>query len=377
MIKDRIKISAGYFISGNKKHPYAPLSSLWYKFQVVSASFRNFLSLEYKAHEPTFYRLLNNQKQAYAEQSLSGLPDNLKVRFHGYTLRDIKERPGIICTFHSGSFRMIGHYLAKNGIPFVLLVSKNGLQQENELVNRKYDERQRQMLGFDLIDANDRNSVLKISRELRNGKSILIYMDGNTGAGDETASHNLLSVPFLNQRIRARAGAAFISYLASVPIYPVISTRQWTLVPCLDFFPPILPDKEMDRQVFVKKAVSHIYNYLEKAVKQKPWQWEAWLYLHEHAEIVHPVPEQEPLPIPMETKKKRPIRFNEADYSFFNIKGRYFLFRKSDYQCFEIEHWLYLRLFDIYRQEYTYTVPKLQRNHMGDLVANSVVLEIQ
>ncbi len=378
MVKDKLIIPAGFFTSGHENNRFAPISSLWYKFQVVSASFHNFLpSLEYREHEPNFIRLLENQKRTYAEQYISGLPDKLKVRFHGYTLQDIKDRPGIICTFHSGSFRMIGHYLAENGISFVLLVSKDGLQREDELASRKYDERQRQMLGLDLIDANDSNSLFRITRELRKGKSILIYADGNTGTGDERSGHNLLSIPFLNQQIRARAGAAFISHLTSVPIYPVISTRQWKYVPCLDFFRPILPDKKLNRQVFAEQAISRIYKYLEKAVEKKPWQWEAWLYLHEHAGITNPIPEQESLPIRAEGKKKRQVRFNEQDYSFFSVYGKYFLFRKSNYQCFEIERWLYQRLIGIYMQDYAYTVAMLKRNRMGSLVTNRVVLEIQ
>ncbi|MFD2964792.1 hypothetical protein, partial [Olivibacter jilunii] len=127
-----------FAISGIKV-PLEPTNPFWYKFQVVSASFRNFLpSMEYGEHESNFFKLLTNQQQSYFEQSLPDVPKNLKVRFHGYALQDIKNRPGVIATFHSGSFRMIGHYLAKNDIPFVLVVSKDGMQRETELVDSKY-----------------------------------------------------------------------------------------------------------------------------------------------------------------------------------------------------------------------------------------------
>lgn len=277
---------------------------------------------------------------------------------------------------YNGSFRMIGHYLAKNDIPFALVVSEGGMQKENELVDLKYDSQRIKHLGFHLINANDKNSLLRINRELRDGKNILVYVDGNTGTGDDLTSRNLISIPFLNQHIKVRAGAAFISYLSKSPIYPVVSTRQWKRVPCLDFFPPILPNKELNRQIFIEQAVSRIYKYLEKAVSKRPWQWETWLHLHEHADIVNPIAEQISEPIITEGKKKRLIRFNEEDYSFFSITGKYFLFRKRDYQCFDIEHWLYRRLEQIYRRDYPFTVPLLQRNHMSDLITNRVVLEI-
>lgn len=365
------------FAISHKGISLAPTSPFWYKFQVVSASFRNFLpSLEYGEHETNFFKMLTNQQQSYFEQSLQDVPENLKVRFHGYTLQDIKARPGVIATFHSGSFRMIGHYLAKNDVPFALVVSKNGMQKENELVNMKYDSQKIEHLGFNLINANDKNSLLRINRELRDGKNILVYVDGNTGTGGDLTSRNLISIPFLNQHIKVRAGAAFISYLSKSPIYPVVSTRQRKFVPRLDFFPLILPNKERNRQMFVEQAVSRIYKYLENAVSEKPWQWETWLHLHEHADIVNPIAEQISEPIITEGKKKRLIRFNEEDYSFFSIAGKYFLFRKRDYQCFGIERWLYRRLEQIYRRDYPFSVPLLKRNHMSDLITSRVVLEI-
>ncbi|WP_404274001.1 hypothetical protein [Olivibacter sp. EAT-5] len=365
-----------FAISGIKV-PLEPTNPFWYKFQVVSASFRNFLpSMEYGEHESNFFKLLTNQQQSYFEQSLPDVPKNLKVRFHGYALQDIKNRPGVIATFHSGSFRMIGHYLAKNDIPFVLVVSKDGMQRETELVDSKYNSQKIEHLGFNLINANDKNSLLRINRELRDGKNILVYVDGNTGTGNDLTGRNLLSIPFLNQRIKIRAGAAFISYISNTPIYPVVSTRQWKLVPCLGFFPPILPNKERNRQIFIEQAISRIYKYLENAVSEKPWQWETWLHLHEHADIVNPIAEQISEPIVTETKKKRLVKFNKEDYSFFSIAGKYFLFRKRDYQCFGIERWLYQRLEQIYRRDYPFTVPLLQRNHMKDLITNRVVLEI-
>ena len=366
-----------YFIGNHKKILLDPMDPFWYKFQVVSASFRNFLpSLKYTEHESNFFKLLTNQRQSYFEQSLQDVPENLKVRFHGYALQDIKDSPGVIATFHSGSFRMIGHYLAKNDIPFVLVVSKDGMQKETELVDFKYDNKKIEHLGFNLINANDKNSLLRINRELREGKNILVYVDGNTGTGNDLTGRNLLSIPFLNQHIKVRAGAAFISYLSKSPIYPVVSTRQWKRVPCLDFFSPILPNKERNRQIFIEQAILRIYKHLEKAVSKKPWQWESWLHLHEHADIVNPIAEQISEPIITEGKKKRLVRFNEEDYSFFGITGKYFLFRKSDYQCFGIERWLYRRLEQIYRRDYPFTVPLLQRNHMKDLITNRVVLEI-
>ncbi|QNL50268.1 hypothetical protein H8S90_01145 [Olivibacter sp. SDN3] len=368
--------SLGFAVS-HKRISLEPTNPFWYKFQVVSASFRNFLpSMEYNEHESNFFKLLTNQQQSYFEQSLPDVPKNLKVRFHGYTLQDIKARPGVITTFHSGSFRMVGHYLAKNDIPFVLVVSQDGMQKETELVDSKYDNKKIEHLGFNLINANDKNSLLRINRELRDGKNILVYVDGNTGTGNDLTGRNLLSIPFLNQHIKVRTGAAFISYLSKTPIYPVISTRQWKLVPYLDFFPPIIPDKESNRQIFIVQAVSRIYKHLENAVFKKPWQWETWLHLHEHADIVNPIPEQLSEPLISEGKKKRLVKFNKEDYSFFSIKGRYFLFRKSDYQCFGIERWLYQRLEQIYRREYPFTVPLLQRNHMSDLITNGIVLEI-
>ncbi|WP_165447055.1 hypothetical protein [Olivibacter jilunii] len=350
---------------------------LWFKYQMVSASFRNFLpELDYRQHRRLFDLLMRNQQLAHQEQKPSALKGEVMLNFSGkYTLEDLRERPGIIATFHSGSFRLIGHLFVKEKVPFSLLVAGDGLEKEDQMVSEQYGKENLKSFGFDLINANRENALLKMCRELRAGKNILVYLDGNTGANGHSENRNLILLRFLYQRIRVRAGAAYAAYLTEAPIYPVISTRRWKYRPRLDFFPPVIPDRSTDRATFVEMALKRLYGYLEDTVKEKPWQWNGWLHLHRHAEIINPVPEQIRIKSMPKGTKGRYVMFNERDYAIFSTDDLYFLLRKKDYACFEIKNWRYHHIYNVYMGNSRLTVPMARRNNMEDLLDNGVLIE--
>lgn len=353
-----------------------PNDLLWFKSQIVSASFRNFLpDIEPEKHEALFKKLLLNLRIADMEQSMPELLKELPTHFcEGNNLEQIRKVPGVIATFHTGSFRLIGHYLAINQIPFTLVVSGNGLKREDSLVDTVYNTEQRETIGFDLIDANEKSCMLKICRALKEKRNVLIYVDGNTGVGEEIDNENLIEIPFLGQQISIRTGASFAAGIANVPLYPVICRRRWHYTTMLEFKPPIMPNHSLNRKEFAAASMSTIYRYLETIVKEKPWQWEGWLYLHHCAKVVaedslHITESQ------TQGGRNRKVMFNRNDYSFFRLDGKCFLFRKIDYACFEVEQWLYIRLQQLYEGNYKFTVPMLERNRMKDLIRNRVVLE--
>src|SRR5690606_19618362 len=113
--------------------------------------------------------------------------------------------------------------------------------------------------------------------------------------------------------------------------------------PELQFQRPTVPDRSLDKKVFVESAMTSLYKSLEEIVYEKPWQWDGWIYLHHFAKIINDKSILSEVIYDDQTVKKF-VTFNKRDYGFFQVDGKCFLFRKADYGCFEVERWLYIRL---------------------------------
>ena len=97
-------------------------------------------------------------------------------------------------------------------------------------------------------------------RELKNGKSLLLYIDGNTGSGSNTMNnHNHLVVDFFSGKIFARKGIALLAHIAHSPIITVASYRKFVDDIRLRFFDPIYADTKQERSAFTKTTTQKIY----------------------------------------------------------------------------------------------------------------------
>ena len=62
---------------------------------------------------------------------------------------------------------------------------------------------------------------MSLIREIKKGKSILIYIDGNLGASKK--KDNLCQINFLDDKINVRKGVAYLAYLTKTPISSIIN----------------------------------------------------------------------------------------------------------------------------------------------------------
>lgn len=190
-------------------------------------------------------------------------------------------RPGIIATYHSGSYRLLNLCLLRAGIPLVLIVSKDVALREQQLMLQRVRDMQGQTPHSPqliLLEAEDPLVLRKVVRLIGQGYHLSIYVDGNTGVTDP-AKARMLAVPFLSGQLRVRQGIGAISYLANVPIYPVIS-RVEQGNSRFAFAPPVLRAPNTGREEYVQAATRTLYDFLATHVYQYPGQWECWHYLH-------------------------------------------------------------------------------------------------
>lgn len=315
------------------------------KYHIVSASLSNYLpEIDCKNHENIFRNILLHQQLSHLEQASH---DALQYIFYE-NLSDtiwkiLKNKPAIICTFHTGSYRLINLFLAKNKIPYSLVIANSVIKTQGDLFNELYKDVTNNTgeVDFEIINAEHPSSGFQMLKNLKKGRALLLYIDGNTGAGSGTIKNeNHCKVSFLAQALFARKGIGFLAHAAQVPILPIACYRKSLEDIRLRFFEPIYPNANEAREGFATRSTQVIYDLFTPIIQQYPEQWEAWLYLHKSAHIINGYQKRGELQL----GKNRKLVLNTSLYSVFSIAGKAFLFNKNTYLAYPINNNVYALL---------------------------------
>jgi len=194
---------------------FAPeiMEQLSAQYAFVSASLSNFLpAIPISRHEALYRQVLLHQKISILDETSPWHPmQELQCGFlENIDMNIIRNHPAVFCTMHTGSYRLINYFLKQHRIPFVLVANKQIVDTEKDRFEKHYNAFAVEGgLPLSLIDAEHPISALMMFRALKKGYSLLLYIDGNTGAGEAFAENeNICSVNFLAQNIYARSGAA-------------------------------------------------------------------------------------------------------------------------------------------------------------------------
>lgn len=260
------------------------------QFAFFDANLSNcFPGLNRAAYLDIFKQMHLNRRLSFHDMELMHFPE--LVRITGWDAdwaAGLRRMPAIIVTYHTGSYRMINFLLAQAGVPFSLLVSGTALHHEHRERNRLYASVAAQTgMGLDmqLIDAEQPKALLQLSRAAKAGRTLLAYIDGNTGTPvADKDRHNLLQIDFGRQHLAVRVGLASLAYRLEVPIYPVRCRRRGMDMERnrdirFEHLPAIMPVQPTTRP-FAHEATASLYQYLASLVTDHPEQWEGWLTLH-------------------------------------------------------------------------------------------------
>lgn len=296
---------------------------------LLSASFKRFLPHLPENKYTSFVRdVLINQGLAWEEQSDVDLLDYCKI----ISETEIENSPKIYCSFHMSSYRLCMLYLLKRNIPLTLLASNDIIKKQGELIN-SISDRTSGTITHHIIDANAPNSLIKMARELKNGNSLFVYVDGNTGVENSRSKENLLDVEILESYIKVRTGIAYLSKLSDVPIVPIIATRNGVQCPQIHIHKSICPSSNEEKQEFAERSIKELYSLLNDELKRHPEQWEAWMYLHKFATKY----QEKPLEIHFETSYRgNKWTFNNKRYLLWLHKSKHYLLDNTDYSMTEI-----------------------------------------
>jgi KDO2-lipid IV(A) lauroyltransferase len=260
----------------------AAFANAWH---IADANLRHFFPAMTPVRTAAIIReILFHQRMTALDQDDIGLIAETRIEDPGEALAACADRAPIFCTYHLGSYKHLFHALAHRGIDCLLFVSGRTLLRQGEDFLAS-SERARASAGWrgrlDILDAEDRNSLRQGLRALRRGLPLVLYIDGNTGAGEHSA--NRVPVSFFGRSLRVRAGVAHLSHLSGAPIVPVACPREEDGRLRLIFHDAIAPAGERD--AYAREATQRIFDRLaahldDDASGRAIGQWEGWLYAH-------------------------------------------------------------------------------------------------
>lgn len=190
------------------------------------------------------------------------------------------DTPAIIPTFHTGSYRILGAWLAMQGIPFSLLVAGQVRQEQEAIYWRTLAPYLRQKADFAVLDADDPGVLFAMRSALTRGHCLLVYADGNVGGRSHTHRIRLGET-----WLRVPLGIGLLARLMAVPVQPIWTIREPDGLRFLLHTPyygltPAGQTRE-DRLGAARNCMDHLYGLFLRGLPVAPWQWECWYYLDE------------------------------------------------------------------------------------------------
>ena len=303
------------------------------KFTTFSANVENIMpSIPRNKHETLFRELLLQQVFTTFDQQCLSAGDLVKLS----GARDVftqNEGAKIYCTYHLGSYRQLTSVLFRNGVDCVLLVGSN-MNREQGGGMTEHIEALREKHGltnvFRVVETGSPSAGLTILRELKAGRSLIVYVDGSPETAPEPGEETqFLSIRFGSRRIMTRKGVGYLSHAAGVPIVPVISYREPDSTNVLHFLSQIRPIRQSDRDMYCQEAMQQLYDAFWPYLNRYPGQWEGWNYIHSFLE-----PELPKHPL-YRRQLARPT-FNRDRYTLCDLEQAPVLFDRRLYQTYEI-----------------------------------------
>lgn len=255
-------------------------------YTFYSANLTHFLPcIQPAAHLKLFRQTYQHLWMSHMDQAYFGGDFPIAIQGWDQSLADkLRERPGIISTLHTGSYRLVNYLLAQAGIPYALLVSSRVMQEQAPEI-RAVLERLSPGNPIPLIEAEQPSAALSILRTLRKGTNILAYLDGFEGTA--LADRGKLSrVSFLGQHLWVRKGIPYLSHRAGVPLYPVLNFRNDD-GSIQVFHGQTLEPGGFSSDRYIDRSLQYQFDFLGALLIHYPEQWEGWLSLHEHVSPAH------------------------------------------------------------------------------------------
>lgn len=269
------------------------------KYHLVSANLQNLIpAIAAAQHARLIREMYFFQKWAARDQHCTALLDTIQTEGELPDWSQCDSHPAIFCSYHLGSYRLIIPYLVKQGIKLTLLIDANVDRRQRddffEVVNAARARYGIVENHFEIVNTETPNVMFTLLRALKKGRSLMIFIDGNTGVdGKSTDADKLQAVRLFDQTVFSRKGLAYLSWSAKVPVIPLVAYRNphdlWQNR--LRFYPPVLASDNLEggRDAWCAQVLQHLYAILQQQLARICSQWESWRYI-EHSMLLPTLP---------------------------------------------------------------------------------------
>lgn len=294
-------------------------------FGLISANLYNFLpQMPYTKHRFLYRDFKMNQWLHGIDTHFFQNEYPLPIDGVGDLMDKLNVQNGIICTYHFGVYQLIDSILLNSRNRFALLVGAdvfNNWKERYPVLSKILDKAAKEE-RFVLLNAEASTSLRQMYRLVKQGYSIVVYVDGIQGVS-QGLENQLIQIPFLGQQIFVPKGAAALSHYFGVPMYPVLALRRTNRIE-FKVAHTIFPTLITDRQQYCVYAMREIFSFLSTYVMHWPEQWTNWSLLHYFLKGILPL-------------NRAIITGNTSDsqeYSLIKFQAAPYLMKKSDYKTF-------------------------------------------
>jgi len=253
----------------------------------------------------------------------------------------------IFVSYHAGSYNLFIRHLANKNVPFCVVANNDYLEKHKITAQKLYSDvsvQNKTLKNLQLFSAEDPKLLLKLIRKLREGVSVYIFIDGNSGTkkNDFNNDKNLLKINFLGHHIYARQGVALLAYLSKSSIATIIAKRNLNLNNTIkvNLIKTNKLIKKYNRNDFVSLITKKLYKDLESFLKNNYEQWSGWFYIHNFFNT-----EELTENITFENKKfsfgTKKFIINEYYHLIKYDDENIFIVMKNNYRIEKIEKYLY------------------------------------
>jgi lauroyl/myristoyl acyltransferase len=222
------------------------------------------------------------------------------VLWTGFTMAGVEHleralvgKGAIVVSGHVGPYRFIPIELAQRGHHVDVVVDRRGIDRETgvlavqgrlarELVDAdgRVGHWRANLLGrLGMINAEASDVAVRMVRALRAGHVLMVYVDGNTGAGARKAEH-LERVPFMGTDVLLRQGIGEIAKVSGAPVVPAFAWRRPLRRHLCRFHPAITPSPAESRAAFSTRMLRDVMALFEARLADSPGAWEEWHHFH-------------------------------------------------------------------------------------------------
>jgi hypothetical protein len=243
--------------------------------------------------------------------------------------------PAIYVSYHIGSYKNVNHLLWLNNTNFCLPISSpvyNSQLKDYMGIYRNVVDKSFSKSDFHVVDAESASSLIQLIRYVKQGFSLMLYLDGNSGIGGMARNdEKLVKVDLFGKTILSRKGIGFLSHYLKIPVIPIVSYFNQDLQISFDILHPIYPDLSKEREISSQETTQILWKVLESYLSKYPEQWEGWLYLdtfrlsEELNVLDEAISEVSPI-----------IHFNSSRYDFYKTTNC-FLFDKRTIKSYKLQ----------------------------------------